>query len=141
MTTSPTPPPVRFALTDDRPENGVAAPWIGPLLALGGRVARYARKLDNDRQLVVVLSVPRRDFAAALVGCGWVMNSAAPNLREPVAVFRGLDFGTAVRIVTEKEVIADHYRGLDENRYLPTVRLSGSQWLISGIRAVSVLDQ
>ena len=77
MVTSPAPARVMLALTEDPLEAAVAAPWIGPLVALGSRISRYTTKLGKDRQLLVVLSVPRRDFAAALIGCGWSMNSAA----------------------------------------------------------------
>lgn len=130
---------VTLALTEDACTPGVAAPWIGPLVALGGRTARYVEKLDSGRQLVVVLSVPQRDFAAALVGVGWVMNSAAPAPSEPLDVLRQLEPGTPVRVVTHKEVIADHFRAIDETDVIPRIRLSESQWLATGIHAAAVI--
>jgi len=141
MVTSPAPARVMLALTEDPLEAAVAAPWIGPLVALGSRISRYTTKLGKDRQLLVVLSVPRRDFAAALIGCGWSMNSAAPALPEPLTVFRELEKNTPVRVVTQNEVIADRFQGLNETEEPPRVRLSGSHWQATGIRAVAVTDQ
>lgn len=141
MTPSPAPAPVTLALTEDPFETAVATSWIGPLVALGGLASRYVSKLGSDRQLVVALSVPKRDFAAALIGCGWVMNSAAPELSEPINVLRQLEPGTPVRVVTHNEVIADHFRAIDETKNPPRVRLSGSHWLVTGIHAAAVIDQ
>jgi hypothetical protein len=90
--------------------------------------------------LVVVLSVPQRDFAAALIGCGWVMNSAVAKLPEPIDVLRQVDPGTPVRVVTHNEVIADHFRDIDETKKPPRVRLTGSQWLVTGVHAAAVID-
>lgn len=140
MPQSPAPASVKLALTEDPFEKPSAASWIGPLVALGGLASRYMSKLGSDRQLVVVLSVPRRDFAAALIGCGWVMNSRAPELPEPIDLLRQLEPGANVRVVTHNEVIADRFRAIDETKKPPRVRLSGSQWLVTGIHAVAVID-
>jgi hypothetical protein len=141
MRMSPAPAPVKLALTEDALEAAVAAPWIGPLVALGGHASCYTSKLEEDRQLVVVLSVPQRDFAAALIGSGWVMNSAAPELPEPIEALRELKRGTAVRVVTCNSVIADRLIAIDETKKPPRIRLSGSQWLATGIHAAAALDQ
>lgn len=140
MSTSPASAPLRLALTDDACKPAVAAPWIGPLVALGGRAARYAANLGTERQLVMVLSVPQRDFAAALIGMGWVMNSAAPAPAAPLDVLRRLQPGTPVRVVTHKEVIADYFRGIDETHEMPRIRLFGSQFLATGIHAAASVD-
>lgn len=121
-------------------EPAIGASWIGPLVALGGRASRYLKKLGAHRQLIVTLSVPQRDFAAVLIGCGWVMNSAPPEFHEPVEVLRELESDTPIRMVTDRYVIADRFRSLDETKQ-PEVRLSRWQWLVSGIRAVKVLEQ
>ena len=42
-------------------------PWIGAFVSLGSRLRRYADTVSG-RQLVVAVSVPRRDYAAALIG-------------------------------------------------------------------------
>lgn len=140
MSVSPAPASVRLALTEDACAPGIAASWIGPLVALGGRARRYTAQLASNRQLIVVLSVPQRDFAAALIGMGWVMNSAAPAPTAPLDVLRQLMPGTPVRVVTHKEVIADHFLAIDETNGIPRIRLSGSQWLATSIHAAAVLD-
>ena len=44
--------------------------FIGLFVLLGSLLRRYLSKLEG-RQLVVALSVPCRDYAAALIGAGW----------------------------------------------------------------------
>lgn len=135
--TSPGQGRVRLALSEDHRRPAEAAPWIGPLVALGGYAFRYASNLSG-RQLVVAVSVPRRDFAAVLVACGWIITSPAPQLRPPLEALRNLEPDTPVRIVTEQEVITDHFARLDE-RAEPRLQLRGSQWLVSRIKAVAKL--
>lgn len=139
MTVVSAPARVKLALAEDPLEAAVAAPWIGPLVALGGRASRYSYKLGSDRQLVVVLSIPQRDFAAALLGCGWVMNSAAPLLPAPMDVLRALEPGTPVRVVTHNEIVADRFVNIDESKEPARIRLTASQWLASAIDAAAVI--
>ena len=111
--------------------------WIGPLVALGGMASRHATERPG-RQLIVAVSVPRRDFAAALVGCGWVLGSRTPQLDAPLEALRGFSTKTPVRVVTEKEVLTDHFiqlRDADD----PQVELRKSLWLGSRVRAVARL--
>ena len=56
-----------FTLSEDVAVVGVQAKWIDHLVSCGLRVAHYASTLD-DKQLVLALSVPQRDYAAALIG-------------------------------------------------------------------------
>ena len=111
--------------------------WIGPLVALGGMAARHAEE-HPTRQLIVAVSVPRRDFAAVLVGCGWVLGSQAPRLNPPMDVLRGLSRKTPVRLVTEKDVVTDHFVRFHDT-LKPYVELRKSRWLVSRVRAVSTL--
>src|SRR5262245_18896307 len=113
VSASPERAPVRLSLSDDPQTAAEAAPWIGPLVVLGSRASRYADKLSG-RQLIVAISVPRRDFVAALVGCGWVMASPAPLLDTPLDTLREMEPQTPVRVVTEREVIADYFTRLNE---------------------------
>lgn len=140
MTTSAHPSQVLLALSEDPSRQGQAAPWIGPLLALGTRVARYISK-GVERQLVVVLSVPNRDFAAALIGCGWVMASPAPVLPGPLETLRELGPGTPLRAVNDQHVITGRFSSLDESTSPPRVRFAGSTWLTDRFRALAVLQE
>jgi hypothetical protein len=130
---------VRLALSEEAFGLAEPAPWIGPLVALGTRASRFVGRLGG-RQLVVAISVPRRDFTAALVGCGWMLASPAPVLDPPIAAMRGLTRGTPVRVVTEREVITDHFSELDEHRERPRLHLVGSRWQADKIRALAVLN-
>lgn len=129
---------VTLALSERGSGPSEAATWIGSLVALGGMASRHNHQLSG-RQLVVALSVPRRDFAAALVGCGWVLASPDPQIDPPLAVLRNLEAGAPVRLVTGSVVIADHFVRLDEEPE-PRVHLrGGTQWLVSKVRAVAPL--
>jgi hypothetical protein len=131
--------PLRLALSDDPLGHAEPASWIGPLVALGARTSRFKSQF-NGRQLIVAISVPRRDFAAALVGCGWVMASPEPKRTDPLEVLRGLQPHTLVRVVTNREVIVDYFTRLNEATDPPRAHLGGSQWQVPGIRALEVLE-
>ena len=100
-----------LALSEGLLAHAETAPWIGPLLALGRRAARYSRR-ESGRQVVVAISVPARDFAAVLVGCGWTLASPTPQLDPPIDVMRRLQSRTPVRVVTEQEVLTDYFSEL-----------------------------
>lgn len=134
--------PTRLVLSESADQPGRAAAWIGPLLALGTRASRHARNLSN-RQVIIALSVPRRDFAAALIGCGWVLASEAPALPEPLETLRRLKSGQPLRVVNRGWVITGHFAFLDETATPPRARFagSGSTWRVDGIRALAVLTE
>jgi hypothetical protein len=130
--------PIRLALAESPLGTPESAQWIGPLLALGTRASRFART-HTGRQLVVAVSVPRRDFAAVLVACGWIMARPAPDSSDTVLeVMRKLEPGTHVRLVTEREVILDRFTRLDESVSPPRFHLAGSHWYCARIRAVHI---
>ena len=137
---SPVVVPTQLVLSESADQPGQAAPWIGPMLALGARASRHARKA-SDRQLIIVLSVPKRDFAAALIGCGWVLASESPALPAPLDELRGLMPGQPLRAVNSGWVITGHFSFLDETAAPPRVRLAewGSMWRVDGIRALAPL--
>lgn len=130
--------PARIALSESAYAPGSAALWIGRILALGARAAHFARK-EGGRQLVVALSVPRRDYAAALIGCGWVLSSEAPRLSSPLKTLRRLAPGQPVRIVNNRHVITGIFRSLDEATDPPRAKIAESTWGVNGIRAIAPL--
>lgn len=116
------------------------APWIAPMLALGFRTSRYA-DAHAGQQLIVAISVPCRDFAAVLIGCGWVVARPAQPLRPPIEVLRETAPGALVRVVTEHKVIVDHFVALNESTTPPRLCLANSsQWQLTHVRGVRVLD-
>lgn len=129
---------VRLVLSESPDERRQGEPWIGPLLALGARVARYSRRVSG-RQLVIVLSVPKRDFAAALIGCGWVLASEAPVLAGPLEALRVLEPGQPLRAVNSCQVITGFFSSLNEVAHPPRAQFAGSMWRVDGIRALAPL--
>lgn len=136
--TSRTAAQTQLVLSEDPATPGHAANWIGPLMALGTRAARYHRR-SGDRQLVVVLSVPKRDFAAALIGCGWVLASEAPTLTDPLETLRNMRPGQALRAVNIDQIISGSFFSLDEDSNPPRARFAGVSWQIDKIRALAAL--
>lgn len=134
----PTAAPVQLALAASADAPGQTVPWIGPLLALGSRAARYSRKA-SDRQLVLVVSVPRRDYAAAVIGCGWVLTSEAPVLAEPLETLREMKPGQSLRAVNSQHVITGTFASLNEEVRPPQAQFAGSKWRVDGIRAIAPL--
>lgn len=130
-------PPTRLALSESLDEPAGAARWIGPMLALGSRAARY--QLIDDRQLIITISVPSRNYAAALIGCGWVLTSSAPVLPDPLDTLRAMQPGQALRAVNSRQVVTGTFSYLDEVTDPPEVQFAGSRWRVDGIRALAPL--
>lgn len=126
---------VRLVLSESADEPGYAAPWTGPLLVLGTRAARHARKAIG-RQLVIAVSVPKRDFAATLVGCGWVLASEVPVLPDPLEALRELEPGQPLRAVNSRQVITGFFWSLNEAVNPPRAQFAGSEWRVDLIRAI-----
>ncbi len=129
----------QLALSCNLLEPAEPAPWINPFIALGESVARFISRLDG-RQLIVAINVPRRDFAAALIGSGWVMASAVPKLTNALEVLRVLRPDTPVRIVTRLKVVEDYFVCLDETKDPPRARFKRTQWHTPKIKAIQVLE-
>lgn len=132
--------PTQLVLSEGADQSGQAAPWIGPILALGTRASRHAREM-RDRQLVVALSVPKREYAAVLIGCGWVLASEAPTLRDPLETLRGMEPGQPLRAVNSRWVVTGHFSSVDDAATPPRARFAGSMWRVDGIRAVAALTE
>lgn len=139
MTTDLSQTRVVFGLADGPEELLQGDSWIGGFLALGLRLRRYLLNLGG-RQLVIAVTVPRRDYVAALIGAGWMLSSPAPQLREPIEVFRAARPGAHLRAVTDKSIDAGMFSKLDESRPDPRVATGGKTRLVSFYKAVAVLD-
>lgn len=112
------------------------APWIGPLVVLGSRAARYSRQMKG-RQLVIAVSVPRSDYAATLIGCGWVLASKPPALPEPLVALRAMKRGQTLRAVNSRFVITGSFNSLDETVRPQQAQFAGSRWKVDSIRAIA----
>jgi hypothetical protein len=118
----------------------VQAEWIGRLVALGARAARYIRAA-NGRQLVIAVSVPSRDFAAVLIGCGWLLASAQPELPLPLDTLRKLERGQWVRAVNRDKVRAGSFAWLNESKDPPQVHFAGMTCAVDKVQALSELGE
>lgn len=127
-------------MTDDPRRPAEPAPWIGPMLALGTRVHRFAA-IHQGRQLIVVVSVPSREFSAVLIACGWVMTNPAPPAKDPIEVLSPLPSGAAVRLVTKTDVIADTLVKVDESKKPTRVFLQHSTWMSAMVQAAATVRE
>lgn len=130
----------RLTLSESRESQTVASHWVEPIVTLGARLSRYYRTIV-DQQVVVAVSVPSREYAAALIGCGWSLASKAPDLPPPIDSLRTLEPGDPIRIVNRRDVVTGCFSFLDESTDPPQVRFAGSKWRVDGIKALSLLDR
>jgi hypothetical protein len=124
--------PTYMTLAEDATGPAVAADWIGKFVMLG-RMAVHWSTAHPEIQLVVALSVPVRDFAAVLVGCGWVTASSPPSIPQVRQALEALPLHAPVRVVTQSKVLTEHFGGIDVEK--DRVRF-GTDWQIDKLRAV-----
>lgn len=129
-----------LVLSESSEHVGVRAEWIGRLVALGARAARYIRAA-NSRQLLIAVSVPSRDFAAVLIGCGWLLASAQPELPLPLDTLRKLERGQWVRAVNKDKVRAGSFAWLNESKDPPQVHFAGMTCTVDKVQALSELGE
>lgn len=132
-------PRVVLGLSDAPGEPLTSAQWIGAFVSLGSLLRRYLPKLDG-RQLVVAISVPCRDYVAALIGAGWMLSSQPRKLGEPIEVFRSADDSTYLRAVTDNLILTGAFSRLEESRSGLRVRTGGKLLPVARHRAVAQLD-
>lgn len=135
MMVGPIRPRVVLGLADEPGASLAAASWIGPFVSLGSLIRRYLPKLGG-RQLVLAISVPRRDYVAALIGAGWMLSSPVPDLDEPIEVFRAARKSTCLRAVTERLILTGAFSKLEENRSDPRVLTAGRNLQLARFKAV-----
>jgi hypothetical protein len=126
---------VKLALADDVASTAIVASWAGHFVALGAKVRKYALEFPGE-QLVVVVSVPQRDYAAVLLGCGWVLGRSAQQVNARADALGDLKPGEGVRLVTDHRVLWDTFVRIVDGPD-PAVELSATKWLVSSVTAVS----
>jgi hypothetical protein len=131
---------VRLGLMEDKGRPVSYESWITGLVQLGARAFQHSNSLENA-QLILAISVPTRNYAAALIGCGWMLQTPAPAPTPILEILGDLAYMSPVRIITMQEVISDFFVAVDGSRSPPRVRLSLSTWQIDKIEAISVLSQ
>lgn len=139
MEPSPTRPRVLLGLADEPGQPLIAAPWIGSFIALGSLLRRFLPRVSG-RQLVLAVSVPRRDYVAALIGTGWMLSCSAPSLNSPASVFAESNQSTYLRGVTDNLIISGRFTKVEAHRDGARVLLGGRLLPIDRYRAVHVLE-
>lgn len=132
-------PPTLLGLADTPTDPLIAGAWIGAFVGLGSLLRRYLPTLGG-RQLVLAVSVPRRDYVAALIGSGWMLSCPAPVLEEPIAVFEASDRSTYLRAVTDRLIVTGHFTALEPHSSGPRVRTGGKFLPADRYLAVTVLN-
>lgn len=128
-----------FTLSEDVAAVGVQAKWIDHLVSCGLRAARYASKLE-DKQLVLALSVPQRDYAAALIACGWVLGAKRPNVSDPRRVLERVEPGQKVCLTDSKHIVAAKFFRVDTRMGREVLVTDQSTWSIDNITAINVIS-
>ncbi|WP_258344957.1 hypothetical protein [Saccharopolyspora gregorii] len=128
--------PTYMTLAQDDTGPVLAADWIGKFVMLGRMAARWSRE-HPETQLVVALSVPIRDFAAVLTGCGWMSAAAAPSIRPVREVIATMPIHAPARVVTPNKVLTERFGGINVDK--DRARF-GSEWQIDKLRALVPLD-
>lgn len=129
-------PNVLLSLAENPESTPVRSAWIGPILALGTRLARKADTFA-DRQLIVAVSVPSREYAAVLIGVGWTLGRPPAQVAtDPLSVLRGALPRGNYRVLNATHVISGPFQGLDESRTPARVALAG-HWAVDRLEAVA----
>jgi hypothetical protein len=116
----------------------VDAAWAGSLLALGACVAQHAESRDGS-QLVVAVTVPVRDLAAVLIGCGWMLKHDPDIPGDPADTVATLTRNTPVRMVTDQQVVAHRYFELVPSQTGPRIHVGASYWALDRIRQLTAV--
>ena len=139
-------PRTLLGMADAQADPLLSDPFIGAFISLGSLLRGQLLGLQG-RQLVVAVSVPRRDYAAALIGTGWMLKAPVPSLAEPMEVFRWAEAQRQagqpayLRAVTERNVVAGVCSRLDETKTPPRVTIGGKTRTVDWYRAVTVLPE
>lgn len=137
-------PKVLLSLAEDPESTPIRSAWIGPILALGTRLARKADTFA-DRQLIVAVSVPSREYAAVLIGAGWTLGRPPAQVAtDPLAVLREALPQGNYRAVNANDVISGRFQGLSEKfvRGKPRVDVTlAGQWVVDMLEAVAAIAE
>lgn len=114
----------------------IAAPWAGKLIAFGARLARVPPR--RGVQLVAVITVPTREYAALLVGAGWILTQPK-RFPTPVGdVAPALRTRDRVRAVIGNHLVTGQFRRLHSSGGLECIQIGPSSWPLSYIQHLAV---
>ena len=117
-------------LGDDAEE----APWVGRLIGLGARLAHL--DILPGHQLVVVLSVPTREFVAATLACGWLLRRGFLGPKSFESIAKNLRPQMPVRFLAGGTVRSERFKSIDVGS--GRVNIGGSNWHRSSIQQITI---
>ncbi|MFG1953949.1 hypothetical protein [Micromonospora sp. NPDC048830] len=120
-----------LVLLDSRTGRAMPAKWAGQLIGLGARLAR--RRQRNGWQLVMVVSVPIRDYAALLISAGWVLAQPPTCKGDVLALAGAIQPGTPARMATAQQLVADTFFRIDQSHGEARIHLGGTFWKIGAV--------
>ena len=131
----------RFFLSEGPNGPCVSGDWIYQLIALGSRASRYINFVESE-QVIVVISVPSREFVAALIAYGWVLAKPVRPRMLPLEVIRSAQPGTMMRLVNQGEVVCGRFDRLEcprESATAARVIVSGYKWAVDRLSAAAIV--
>ena len=130
-----------FFLSERPYESFAAGEWIYQLVALGSRLSKYINFVESE-QVIVVISVPSREFVAALIAYGWVLEKPVRPRMLPLEVIRLAQPGEIVRLVNKEEVVCGRFDRIDclkESGTGARVIVSGHKWAVKRLSAAAIV--
>ena len=130
-----------FFLSERPYESFAAGEWIYQLVALGSRLSKYINFVESE-QVIVVISVPSREFVAALIAYGWVLEKPVRPRMLPLEVIRLAQPGEIVRLVNKEEVVCGRFDRIDclkESGTGARVIVSGHKWAVDRLSAAAIV--
>lgn len=130
-----------FFLSERPYESFAAGEWIYQLVALGSRISKYINFVESE-QVIVVISVPSREFVAALIAYGWVLEKPVRPRMLPLEVIRLAQPGEIVRLVNKEEVVCGRFDRIDclkESGTGARVIVSGHKWAVERLSAAAIV--
>lgn len=128
------PAQVGFVLLDEELGRGIPAAWAGSLLGLGARLAR--RRPAEGWQHVVAVSLPVRDFAAALISAGWILAQPSTAKQDVYSRAASIPPGTPVRMATPLQLVAGRFFRVDGGPHSARIHVGGSFWRIEAVEHI-----
>lgn len=114
-------------------------PWAGKLLAFGARLARA--QLRPGVQLVTVVTVPARDYAALLIGAGWILTRPVLFPTSVADTAKALKSGDSVRAVIRGNLVTGRFHRLHMSAGIQCVQIGPSSWPLSYIQHLALDDE
>ena len=130
-----------FFLSEDLYGSCASGDWIYQLVALGSRLSKYINFVESE-QVIVVISVPSREFVAALIAYGWVLEKPVRPRMLPLEVIRLAQPGEIVRLVNKEQVVCGRFDRIDclkESGTGARVVVSGYKWAVDRLSAAAIV--